>query len=147
MCVQSVYSIVMFIYLGIWDMNTLRNNSNSNDGSNRIDRSYLKWFFIFIVIGIVISFTVPFPLSFAVYLLVFLLISALRVDHNLRRSGVPGGVKELYKSLSSAFRAGNRFSGPAEYSYSPLKFYCMNCGKEHKERACPRCGSTAVTVA
>jgi hypothetical protein len=31
--------------------------------------------------------------------------------------------------------------------YNPLKFHCMMCGKEHKERACPRCGSTAVTIA
>jgi rubrerythrin len=30
--------------------------------------------------------------------------------------------------------------------YSPIKFHCMNCGYEHKENACPKCGSKAVRV-
>ena len=28
--------------------------------------------------------------------------------------------------------------------YSPIKFYCMNCGYEHRENACPKCSSKAV---
>ena len=31
--------------------------------------------------------------------------------------------------------------------YSPIKCYCMNCGYEHKENTCPKCGSKAVRVA
>ncbi|MGA7899778.1 MAG: hypothetical protein WA395_07645 [Nitrososphaeraceae archaeon] len=124
-------------------MNTIR---NSNDDSKRIRLSYWKWFFIFIAIGIGISLTIPFPISFAVYLLMFVLINALRLDYHLRKSGVRGGIKELYKSLPSSFGVGNGSSGSAECSYSPLKFYCMNCGKEHKERTCPKCGSTAVSI-
>jgi hypothetical protein len=124
-------------------MNTLR---NSRDDSQRISLSYWKWFFIFIAIAIVISLTIPFPISFAVYILMFFLINALRVDRNLRKYGVSGGIRGLYKSLSSTVHDGNSSSGPEEYGYSPLKFYCMMCGKEHKERACPRCGSTAVSV-
>lgn len=128
-------------------MNTIGNDSNSDYNNNRTDHSYWKWFIIFIAIGIVISLTIPFPISFAVYLLAFFLINALRMDYNLRKYGVHGGIRGLYKSLSSAIHDGNSSSSPTEYGYSPLKFYCMNCGKEHKERACPKCGSTAVTIA
>jgi hypothetical protein len=28
--------------------------------------------------------------------------------------------------------------------YSQIKFYCMNYGYEHREYACPKCGSKAV---
>lgn len=126
-------------------MNTIR-NGDSNHNNIRADRSYLKWFFIFIAIGIVISLTIPFPISFAVYMIMFFLINALRMDYNLRKYGVRGGIRGLYKSLFTTNHDSNGYSGPEEYHYSPLKFYCMKCGKEHKERACPRCGSTAVTI-
>jgi hypothetical protein len=61
-------------------------------------------------------------ISFAVYILMFFLINALRVDRNLRKYGVPGGIRGLYKSLSSTVHDGNSSSGPEEYGYSPLKF-------------------------
>lgn len=28
--------------------------------------------------------------------------------------------------------------------YRQVNFYCMDCGKEHKDRKCPNCGSMAV---
>jgi rubrerythrin len=34
--------------------------------------------------------------------------------------------------------------GGGGMGYSPIKFYCMNCGYEHKESACPKCASRAV---
>ncbi|HEY7081931.1 MAG TPA: hypothetical protein VH500_19730 [Nitrososphaeraceae archaeon] len=120
------------------------NRNTNHDG--RKDHSYWKWFFIFIAIGIVISLTIPFPISFAVYILAFFLINALRMDYHLRKYGVPGGIRGLYKSLFTTTHDSNGYSVPEEYGYSPLKFYCMKCGMEHKERACPRCGSTAVTI-
>ena len=52
-----------------------------------------------------------------------------------------GGIKGWYKSLSSS-----GFGGSNDYGYHPLKFNCMNCGKEHNKIACPRCGSKAVRV-
>jgi len=125
-------------------MNIMGNRNTNHDGRN--DHSYWKWFFIFIVIGIIISLTIPFPISFAVYILAFFLINALRMDYHLRKYGVRGGIGGLYKSLFTTSRESNGYSGPEEYGYSPLKFYCMKCGMEHKERACPRCGSTAVKI-
>jgi rubrerythrin len=61
---------------------------------------------------------------------------------------VAGGIKELYKSMSSSLTGGinNSTFGAAEggFGYSSIKFYCMNCGYEHKKDACPKCGSKAV---
>ena len=126
-------------------MNTIRDD-NDNHNNIRPDYSYLRWFFIFIAIGIVISLTIPFPISFAVYILMFFLINALRMDYHLRKYGVHGGIGGPYKSLFTTNHDSNGYSGPEEYGYTPLRFYCMKCGMEHKERACPICGSTAVTI-
>ena len=30
------------------------------------------------------------------------------------------------------------------FGHTQVKFYCMCCGKEHKKRKCPSCGSMAV---
>jgi len=125
-------------------MNIRGNGNISRD--DKKDHSFWKWFFIFIAIGIVVSLFIPFPISFALYILAFLLINAIRMDYHLRKYGVAGGIRGLYKSLSTSVHGSNVSSGPEEYGYSPLKFCCIKCGMEHTERACPRCGSTAVTI-
>jgi rubrerythrin len=53
----------------------------------------------------------------------------------MKRYGGMGRIKDMFDSLSS-------------YSnqYRPLKYYCMNCGKEHREIACPNCGSKMKRV-
>ena len=98
--------------------------------------------------GLAISFVVPFPLSFGIALLVFFALNAARTHIALKRQGMPGGIKDLYKSMGSSLDAGwnnTMFGvGGAGMGYSPIKFYCMNCGYEHKETACPKCGSKAV---
>jgi hypothetical protein len=99
-------------------------------------------------IGLVISFIVPFPISFGIALLVFFLLNAVRMHIALKRQGVPGGIKELYKSMSSSFGGSsnnnNNVFGGGGLGYSPIKFYCMNYGYEHRENACPKCSSKAV---
>jgi hypothetical protein len=57
-----------------------------------------------------------------------------------------GGIKGLYKSMSSSFA--NRSSGldAGGVGYNPIKFYCINCGYEHRNDACSKCGSKAVKV-
>jgi hypothetical protein len=98
----------------------------------------------YIGIGLVISFIVPFPISFVIALLV--LLSAVRMHIVLRRQGVARGIKGLYKSMSSSFggSSNNNTFGGGSLGYSPIKFYCMNCGYEHRENACPKCSSKAV---
>jgi hypothetical protein len=54
----------------------------------------------------------------------------------LKKDGVD--IKGLFRSFSSASMGGGQ--------YSPVKYYCMSCGKEHKEIACPNCGSKMKRV-
>jgi hypothetical protein len=48
--------------------------------------------------------------------------------------------------MSSSFA--NRSSGlyAGGVGYNPIKFYCINCGYEHRNDACSKCGSKAVKV-
>jgi rRNA maturation endonuclease Nob1 len=47
----------------------------------------------------------------------------------MKRMGMGGG--RLFGSLSSSSMFGDR----------SLKYYCMSCGTQHKQAACPKCGS------
>jgi hypothetical protein len=87
---------------------------------------------------------VPFPLSFGIALLVFFALNAARTHLALKRQGMPGGIKDMYKSMSSSLGGSMSNSVGAGMGYSPIKFYCMNCEYEHKESSCPKCGSKAV---
>jgi hypothetical protein len=99
-------------------------------------------------IGLAISSIVPFPISFVMALLVFLLLNAVRMHIALKRQGMPGGLNDLYKSMTSSLGGSwnNSMFGGGGMGYSPIKFHCMNCGYEHRENSCPKCGSKAVRV-
>lgn len=59
-------------------------------------------------------------------------------NNNNKNSG--SGIRGIFNSLSL-------YNDPsAIFGYNPLKFYCMDCGKEHRKRICPKCGSMAVRV-
>jgi rubrerythrin len=49
----------------------------------------------------------------------------------MKRYGGMGRIKDMFGSLSSPMSGNNQ---------KPLKYYCMGCGKEHREIACPNCG-------
>ena len=121
--------------------NNVGNNNNKNNHQIQ-NNNYLIWLFIYMGIGFAISFILPFPISLAASLLVFLLLNAIRTDIALRRQGI-GGIKGLYKTLTSFGNNNNSSSG---FGYTQTKFYCMNCGYEHREYECPRCASKAVRV-
>jgi hypothetical protein len=55
----------------------------------------------------------------------------LRSRSEMKRFAGRGGIRDLFGPFSSAFND----------QYRPLKYYCMSCGKEHREIACPNCGS------
>ena len=97
----------------------------------------VKWMGIYVAIGFAISLALPFPLSLVGALGAFLLLNFIRTRRILKRSGID--MKGLFRSLSSA-------SSPSMYGSNPLKYYCMSCGKEHKEIACPNCGSKMKRV-
>jgi hypothetical protein len=54
----------------------------------------------------------------------------------MKRYGGMGRIKDMFGSLSSPMYGNNQ----------GLKYYCMSCGKEHREIACPNCGSKMKRV-
>ena len=123
----------------------MRNNISGNNNNKQIQTNYWVWLAAYLVIGLAVSFVVPFPLSFGIALLVYFALNAVRMHIALKRQGMSGGIKDLYKSMSSSLGVSWNNSG-ANMGYSPIKYYCMNCGYEHRENACPKCGSKAVRV-
>jgi hypothetical protein len=88
---------------------------------------------------------VPFPISLVMAFLVYFGLNATRMHIVLKRQGMSGGIKDLYKSMRSSLGdSWNNNNGSTGMAYSLIKFYCMNCGYEHKEDSCPKCGSKAV---
>jgi hypothetical protein len=124
-------------------------NNNNNGNRQQIQTNCWVWLAAYLVIGLAVSFVVPFPLSFGIALLVFFALNAVRMHIALKKQGMIGGIKDLYKSMSSSL--GNSWNNSGGLGmgmgYSPIKFYCMNCRYEHKENTCPKCGSKAVRVA
>ena len=121
---------------------------NKDSRSKQIQTNYWVWFIAYMGIGLAISFVVPFPISLVMALLVFLALNAIRMHIVLKRQGMPGGLKDLYKSMTSSLGGSwnNSMFGGGGMGYSPIKFHCMNCGYEHRENSCPKCGSKAVRV-
>ena len=109
-----------------------------NNSENQTKNNYLMWLFVYMSIGLVLALVFPFPISVGVLLLVLFLVNIVRTEIALRKAGI-GGIKGLYRP-HLGFRRGIRNG----LVYTPLKFYCMNCGHEHRKIACPKCGSKAV---
>ena len=91
----------------------------------------LKWMSVYIAMGAAIALVLPFPVSLFVALGAFVLLNFIRTRRMLKRAGVD--MKGLFRSSSSASMNGGQ--------YTPIKYYCMSCGKEHREIACSNCGS------
>ena len=95
---------------------------------------------IYLGIGAVVYLLLPFPIALVVLLIVIFSVNIIRAEVRLRKAGV-GGIKGWYKSFSSS---GFEPSNSNSHLYNPIKFYCMNCGNEHRKITCPNCGSKAV---
>ena len=89
----------------------------------------LVWLGISFGISIVISMLIPFPISPVVIAGAFLLL-----NFYLRR-------RMMARMVNSTSIMGGMFSPTAAYNNSPMKYYCMSCGTQHKQVACPKCGS------
>jgi hypothetical protein len=130
--------------------NNVGSSNNDKNNDSQIQNNYWMWLIAYIGIGLIISFILPFPISFGIALVVFFILNAARTHIALKRQGVTGGIKELYKSMSSPFGGGssnnNGTVGSGGFGYSPIKYYCMSCGYEHRKHVCPKCGSKAVRV-
>ncbi|MFZ0202194.1 MAG: hypothetical protein WAL46_00725 [Nitrososphaeraceae archaeon] len=99
----------------------------------------LKWMGIYVAMGAAIALVLPFPVSLIGALGAFFILNFIRTRRMLSSAGVKN-MKEFFRSLSPSAPSSG-YGG-----YSPLKYYCMSCGKEHKEIACPNCGSKMKRV-
>lgn len=125
---------------------------DNNKNSNCLDKIYTKWLIAYMVLGYAIYFIIPFPLSLlaslGITLLLIVLLNAnimkkFKIDENYSNNNSKNsGIRGIFNSLSLSLYNDPR----AIFGYNPLKFYCMSCGKEHKKRICPKCGSMAVRV-
>jgi hypothetical protein len=111
----------------------------SESNESPFGRNYLALLFVSVVTVFMVSLVLPFPISSVVSVIVILSLSVIRADIAMKKAGM-GGIKGWYRYLTSSE------SGRADTSYllDPIKFSCMNCGKEHNKTACPKCGSKAV---
>ena len=102
----------------------------------------LKWMAIYLAVTLIIVLFLPFPADLAIVLIAFLVLGWYKRLLLLRKAGLKnpkstfGGfefkkIKELYKP---------NISESIDDSQSKIKYYCMNCGYEHREIACPSCG-------
>lgn len=104
---------------------------NIDDNNKRTLSYQIKWFGIYIGVGLFLSILLPFPISFFVYLAVFLIINFVRTRLRLKKMGI--SMKSLFKQSSSILDGSTHTT--------TVRYYCMSCGKEHREIACPKCGS------
>jgi hypothetical protein len=88
-------------------------------------------------IGIILVFLLPFPFDFISIAGLFVLMTYLRSKSEMNRFGDMDGIRNLFGSFSSSL---------SDNQSRMLKYYCMNCGKEHKKIACPDCGSKMKRV-
>jgi hypothetical protein len=139
-------------------VNGFNDSPKSFDGSRSI-----AWFAIYAAIGLTISFIIPFPLSLLFSFGIVMLLQTYRVGFTKKRfqsttttnttttipiSKTPNtrmskwSLRRLIESISPKL-----FDDPYEYfGYQPLRLCCMDCGKEHRKRSCPSCGSMAVRI-
>ena len=111
---------------------------NIDDDTKRFIIYRLKWLGLYLGIGLVLVFLLPPPYDLISVFGLFILINFFRTRSMMKRYGGTSGIKDMFRSLSSSMSGNNQ--------YRPLKYFCMGCGKEHREIACPNCGSKMKRV-
>ena len=112
-------------------------NDNNDADIKRYRNRQIVWLGIYTAIGLAIVFLLPFPID------LILLIGTMVGMNFIRRRWLMGkylGGKNI-GGLFGSFPSSTTGNQPR-----PLKYYCMNCGNEHKENACPNCGSKMKRV-
>lgn len=113
---------------------------NIDDNTKRFLYFRLKWLGIYMGIGFLILYLLPFPYDFLSLLSLLVLVNYLRARRDIiKRHGGIGRIKGMFGSVSPPI-ADDR------PEYRPLRYYCMDCGNEHKDITCPKCGSKKKRV-
>jgi hypothetical protein len=111
---------------------------NLDENTKRFIFDRLKWLGIYTGIGFLLLFLLPSPYDLISIFSLFILITYFRmrtISKNYRGKG--RSIKDMFSSLQPLMGSNNN---------QGLKYYCMNCGKEHNEIACPSCGSKMKRV-
>ena len=90
------------------------------------------WLGISLGISFAISILLPFPFSIVAIIGIFILLNIYLRKKMTGRMGIRGGA--------------GIFGSTSAVNDSSLKYYCMSCGRQHKEAACPECGSKMKRV-
>jgi hypothetical protein len=98
--------------------------------------SQIIWMGVSIGISLTISMLVPFPISLVAIIGVFILLNFYMRKRMMRRIGMGEGGLGMFGSMSPSSMVGD----------SSLKYYCISCGTQHKQAACPKCGSKMKRV-
>ena len=108
---------------------------NIDDDTRRFVIHRLKWLALFMGAGIAMVFLLPFPLDFLTITCLFFLTTYFRSRSETKRLGGWDRV-DLFGLFSSSSNNSNKL----------VKYYCIGCGKEHREISCPSCGSKMKKV-
>jgi hypothetical protein len=105
-------------------------NQNNN---NQILSNYLFWLCIYLAAAVPIVFIIPFPFSFYLSMTVLLLVNIVRRKVALRKSN-KSILRAVYEWFGS-FGDTDKLDRMIRFWHNLIKFYCMNCGKEHRKIA------------
>jgi hypothetical protein len=107
---------------------------NIDNDTKRFLTNRIKWIGLYLGISLVLVLLLPFPYDLVSVFGLYILVNFLRVRGIiLKGHGGKCGIKDLFSSLFPSTSSTDKDR--------PLRYYCMSCGKEHKEIACPNCGS------
>jgi hypothetical protein len=90
-------------------------------------------------IGFIIIYLFEFPIDLIMLIIAFIVINIYKTRAMLKNLGIlnDSNLKDIRGFIKSLFRS------PTSYmdNNSSVRYYCMSCGNEHREIACPKCGS------
>lgn len=104
----------------------------------------LKWLAVFIGVGFIIIYLFEFPLDLIMLIVAFIVINIYKTRVMLKKLGIlnRSNVKDIKGFIKSLFRS----PSSSMDENTSVRYYCMSCGNEHKEIACPKCGSKMKRV-
>jgi hypothetical protein len=104
----------------------------------------LKWLGVFIAIGFIIIYLFEFPLDLIMLIIAFIIINIYKTRIMLKKLGIlnEGNGKDIRGFIKSLFRS----PSSSMNGNTSVRYYCMSCGNEHREIACPKCGSKVKKV-
>lgn len=103
------------------------------NNNKQVALNQLVWIGISFGISITISMLVPFPVSLFAIFGVLIMLNMYMRRMTIKRNG----------SMGVGGMFGSMLRGSQN---SSLKYYCMSCGTQHKQIACPNCGSKMKRV-